>query len=401
MIIKPRILGFICITAHPEGCRRVVEKQINYVQSKDKFNGPKNVLIIGASTGYGLASRIVATVGGGSRTIGVFLENESDGKRTATPGWYNSAAFEQFARRNNYYATSINGDAFSQKTKELTAEYIRRDFKKVDLIVYSVASPRRKHPMTGKISSSVLKPIGAPFVGKTVDVFRDKLIEINIKPATEEEIDDTVAVMGGEDWEMWLEFLSKEDLLAHGVTTVAYSYIGSELTNPIYKNGTIGKAKDDLIKTAERLNERLKILDGKAIISVNKAIVTQASAAIPVMPLYTALLFKVMKSKGVHEDCIEQIYRLFNHLYNSKTESRSLEKIIRLDDLELNSDIQKEVSALWPLITTENLSTITDIESYRNDFYHLFGFGLEDIDYEQDLNPVVNIPSIAESQTQK
>lgn len=395
MIIQPKIRGFICTTAHPAGCQKAVEEQINYVRSKGSINGPKNVLVIGASTGYGLASRIVASFGAGAKTIGVFYEKEADDKRTASPGWYNSAAFEKLAHRQGYYAKSINGDAFSQEIKERTANLIRNDLQQVDLIIYSLASPRRTHPITGHVYSSTLKPIGKPFTGKTVDAFRGEVKEVTIEPATDEEIANTVAVMGGEDWEMWIDYLAKENLLAKGVITVSYSYLGPQLTHAVYKDGTIGKAKDDLKKTSDKLNQKLKALQGQSVISIDKGIVTQASAAIPVVPLYFALMMKVMKENGTHEGAIEQIYRLFHdHLYASHPLPRDAEGYIRIDDLEMKDDVQKRIRELWPQVTTENLAQLTDIKGYCDDFYKLFGFNLEGIDYNAEVDPMVKIESI-------
>ncbi len=394
MIIQPKIRGFICTTAHPAGCFNVVEKQIEYIKSKTPIDGPKNVLVIGASTGYGLASRITATFGSSAKTIGVFYEREADDKRTATAGWYNTVAFENIAHREGHYAKSINGDAFSKEIKQRTADLIRRDLKQVDLVIYSLASPRRVHPTTGQVFSSVLKPIGRNYTSKTVDAFRGEVKEISIDAATEEEINNTIAVMGGEDWEIWMDFLAQENLLADGVKTVAYSYIGPELTFPIYKNGTIGRAKDDLRHSAEKITRALQKQQGEAIVSVNKAVVTQASAAIPVVPLYISLLFKIMKEKGLHEGCIEQIYRLFkNNLYSSSV--RDSEGYIRVDDLEMQRDIQEKIAALWPQITTENLAELTDIEGYREEFYHLFGFNVTGVDYALDVDPNVRVESIA------
>lgn len=395
MIIQPKIRGFICLTAHPEGCKKVVEEQINYVLSQGQFNGTKNILVIGASTGYGLASRIAATFGMGAKTIGVFYEKEADDKRTASPGWYNSAAFEEFAHRAGYYAKSINGDAFSDEIKEQTAELIRQDLGKIDLIIYSLASPRRKDPVTGEVYSSTLKPIGQPFHGKTVDAFRKEVKDVTIEAASAEEIANTVAVMGGDDWQRWIDFLMQQNLLADGVITVAYSYIGPTLTHAIYKNGTIGKAKEHLKKTADHLNQQLKSLSGEALVSIDKAVVTQASAAIPVVPLYISLLFKIMKEKNIHEGCIEQMTRLFkDHLYHKTPPARDAEGYIRIDDLEMRADVQEEIQRLWPMITTENLLQLTDIEGYCDDFYRLFGFKVAGIDYEKDIDPTVSIPSI-------
>lgn len=399
MIIQPKIRGFICTTAHPEGCAEVVSEQIAYVTSKGRFSGPKNVLIIGASTGYGLASRIVASFATGANTIGVFFEKEADDKRTASPGWYNSAAFETLAHGAGYYAKSINGDAFSHEIKKRTAELIRQDLKKIDLIIYSVASPRRTHPDTGQVYSSTLKPIGQAFVSKTVDAFRGEVKDVTILPATEEDVAQTVAVMGGDDWAMWMDFLVQENLLAEGVMTVAYSYMGPSLTHSIYKDGTIGQAKAHLKMTADQLSKKLRVLQGQAIVSVNKAVVTQASAAIPVVPLYISLLFKIMKAKGTHEGCIEQMYRLFkDHLYAAHPQARDAEGYIRIDDLEMQEEVQRQVAALWPQITTDNLQQLTDVKGYCDDFYRLFGFNRAGVDYEAEVDPVVAIESISTTQ---
>lgn len=395
MIIQPKIRGFICTTAHPQGCEQVVREQIQFVKSRGHYQGPKNVLVIGASTGYGLASRIAATFGTHAKTIGVFFEKEADEKRTASPGWYNTAAFEKMAHQDGFYAKSINGDAFSNEIKQRTANLIRKDLGKVDLIIYSLASPRRTHPDTGEIYSSTLKPIGHAFTGKSIDAFQGVVKEVTIEPANPEEVANTVAVMGGEDWEMWIDYLAKENLLADGVKTVAYSYIGPELTHDIYKEGTIGKAKEDLKATADKLDAKLKSLHGSAMISVDKAVVTQASAAIPVVPLYISILFKVMKENGTHEGCIEQIQRLMqDHLYSANPPARDAEGYIRLDDLEMRADVQKKVLQLWPTISTDNLLQETDVDGYRQDFYRLFGFNVAGIDYEKEVDPVVSIPSI-------
>lgn len=395
MMIQPKIRGFICTTAHPIGCFKSIEAQIEYVKSKGQFKGPKNVLVIGASTGYGLASRIVSTFGAGAKTIGVFYEKEAEDKRTASTGWYNSAAFETIAHRENHYAKSINGDAFSSEIKQKTADLIRQDLKQVDLIIYSLASPRRVHPVTGQVFSSVLKPIGRSFTSKTVDAFRGEVKDITLEPATQEEIDNTIAVMGGEDWEMWIDFLKKENLLAEGITTMAYTYIGPELTYPIYRDGTIGKAKEHLAMTAKKLDQKLKAQHGHALISANKALVTQASAAIPVVPLYISLLYKMMKEKGTHEGCIEQIYRLYkDNLYAAQPTARGKDGNIYIDDFEMEKDVQQKIADLWPKVTTENLSQLTDIDGYREEFYRLFGFNLAGVDYEADVDPAVKIESI-------
>ncbi len=393
MLIQPKIRGFICTAAHPVGCAKVIEEQINYVKSQGAFAGAKNVLVIGASTGYGLATRIVSTFGAGAKTIGVFFEKEAEEKRTASAGWYNTAAFEKIAHQENHYAKSINGDAFSHAIKKQTADLIRRDLGKIDLIVYSIASPRRVHPDTAQIFSSVLKPIGRTFVGKTVDPMRGEVKEISLEPATEDEISGTVSVMGGEDWEMWIHFLASENLLAEGVMTLAYDYVGPTLTYPIYKEGTIGKAKEHLLKSAKKLQLFLGKYHGTALISVNKALVTQASSAIPVVPLYISLLYKVMKEQGTHEGCIEQITRLFKDYINNKNKLDN-DGRIRMDDLEMQPAVQQKITELWPKVTTETLPQLTDIEGYRTEFYRLFGFKINGVDETQDIDPGVKIPSI-------
>ncbi len=395
MIIKPKIRGFICTTAHPEGCFKAVEAQINYIKLQTEFSGPKRVLVIGASTGYGLASRIAATFGSDAKTIGVFYEKPAEGGRTASAGWYNSSAFEQIAHHDGHYAKSINGDAFSQEIKDETAALIKNDLEQVDLVVYSLATPRRVHPLTGQVHTSVLKPTDSTFLGKTVDVFRAQVKDITIEPASDEEIADTVAVMGGEDWEMWIDFLSKENLLADDVQTVAYSYIGPELTYRLYKEGTIGQAKINLKSTADKLNQKLKSIHGQAMVSVDKAVVTQSSAAIPIVPLYISILFKVMKANGTHEGCIEQMYRLFNeHLYAENPPARDQDGYIRVDDLEMQEDIQAQVTALFEEITTDTLMELSDLKGYQDEFYRLFGFNMPGIDYDVDVNPIRTIESI-------
>lgn len=395
MIIEPKFRGFICTAAHPEGCYQEVKKQIDYVESTGRFEGPKNVLVIGASTGYGLASRIVSTFGTGAKTIGVFFEKPAAGKRTGSAGWYNTVAFEKLAHEDGYYAKSINGDAFSTDIKEQVADLIQQDLGKVDLIIYSLAAPRRTDPNTGKTYSSVLKPIGDVFTNKTVDPLTGEVKDVSIEPANDDDIENTVRVMGGDDWALWIDYLSERGLLADDVKTVAYSYIGPQLTHAVYKNGTIGRAKDHLFETAKELNKKLSSKGGQAVISVNKALVTQASAAIPVVPLYMSILFKLMKEKGTHEGCIEQIYRLYkDNLYNHPNIDE--EGRIRIDDLEMDPSIQKQIETIWNDINSDNLESLSDIEGYRNEFYHLFGFGLDTIDYKKDVDVNLKIPSIPE-----
>ena len=388
--------GFICLTAHPKGCEQSVKNQIEYVKSKGTIDGAKKVLVIGASTGFGLASRITSAFGSNAATLGVFFEKPAAEGKTATPGWYNSAAFENEAHKAGLYAKSINGDAFSNEVKQEAIDTIKADLGQIDLVIYSLASPVRLDPATGILHRSVLKPIGQPFTNKTVDFHTGKVSEISIEPCNEEDIANTVKVMGGEDWTLWIEALKKENLLAKGATTIAYSYIGPEVTEPVYRKGTIGRAKDHLEATAFTITDTLKDLDGKAYVSVNKALVTQASSAIPVIPLYISLLYKVMKNEGVHEGCIEQIQRLYQQrLYTGNEVPTDDRGRIRIDDWEMRDDIQAQVSKLWKEATTENLEEIGDLEGYRKDFYNLFGFGFEKVDYLADTDETVQVSSIS------
>lgn len=399
MIIQPRTRGFICLTAHPEGAAENIKNQIDYVKSKGEIkNGPKKVLVIGASTGFGIASRISAAFGSGAATIGVFFEKPASEGKLGTAGWYNSAAFEKEAHAAGLYAKSINGDAFSDEIKAQTIDLIKKDLGQVDLVVYSLASPRRTHPKTGVQHASVLKPIEQPFTNKTVDFHSGVVSDISIQPVdSEDDINNTVAVMGGEDWKFWIEDLKTAGVLAEGVKTVAYSYIGPELTYPIYRNGTIGRAKDDLEGTVPTINEILKDLHGISYVSVNKALVTQSSSAIPVVPLYISLLYKVMKEKGIHEGTIEQMQRLFaERLYNNVETPLDEKGRIRVDDLEMRADVQEEVAKLWEQANTENLEEISDIKGYRDDFFQLLGFNFDNIDYDKDTSELVQVPSLAE-----
>ena len=395
MIIEPRMRGFICLTAHPEGCAQNVKNQIEYVKSKGHIDGAKKVLVIGASTGFGLASRITSAFGSGSGTIGVFFEKPPSEGKTASPGWYNSAAFETESHKAGLYAKSINGDAFSNEVKQQTIDLIKADLGQVDMVIYSLASPVRMHPVTGILHRSVLKPIGQTFSNKTVDFHTGLVSQVTIEPANQEDIDNTVVVMGGEDWKMWIDALKKADALANGATTIAYSYIGPEVTEAVYRKGTIGRAKDDLEATAFKITDDLKSLNGKAYVSVNKALVTQASSAIPVIPLYISLLYKIMKAEGIHEGCIEQIQRLFEQrLYSGKEVPTDDKGRIRIDDWEMREDIQDRIKTLWEKATTENLIEIGDLDGYKQDFLNLFGFGFEGVDYNLDTNELVKIPSI-------
>jgi enoyl-[acyl-carrier protein] reductase / trans-2-enoyl-CoA reductase (NAD+) len=392
MIIKPKVRGFVCVTAHPTGCAAHVQEQIDYVRAKGHINGgPRNVLVVGSSTGYGLASRITAAFGSGAKTLGIFFERPSEEGRPATPGWYNSIAFTQAARAAGLYAANLNGDAFSDDIKKQALEIIARDMGPIDLVVYSLASPRRTHPKTGVVHKSTLQPIGAPYTNKTVDTDKGIVSEVTIQPADEAAIADTLAVMGGEDWEMWMQALAEAKLLAPGATAMAYSYIGPHHTWPIYKDGTIGRAKIDLERAARAIDAALKAHgNGRAFISVNKALVTQASSAIPVVPLYISILYKVMKEMGLHEGCIEQMQRLFStHLYDGNQPVLDNEGRVRIDDWEMREDVQAKVAAIWPQVTTENLAQLTDIAGYRAEFLKLFGFGLPGVNYDAEVEPHV------------
>lgn len=387
--------GFICLTAHPKGCEQNVKNQIEYVKSKGKINGPKRVLVIGASTGFGLASRITSAFGSDAATIGVFFEKAPSEGKTASPGWYNSAAFEQEAQKAGLYAKSINGDAFSNEVKQQTIELIKADLGQIDLIIYSLASPVRQHPVTGVLHRSTLKPIGSTFTNKTVDFHTGNVTNVSIEPANEEDIANTVVVMGGEDWSMWMDALKGAGVLAEGATTIAYSYIGPEVTEAVYRKGTIGRAKDHLEATAFEITEKLKDINGKGFVSVNKALVTQASSAIPVIPLYISLLYKIMKAEGIHEGCIEQIQRLYaERLYAGNAVPTDDKGRIRIDDLEMRSDVQERIAKLWLESTTETLVELGDLAGYKQDFLNLFGFGFEGIDYQADVNELFMVPSI-------
>ncbi len=393
MIVAPKIRGFICTTAHPDGCAKHVAEQIAVVRNRGPIsNGPRKVLVIGSSTGYGLASRIAAAFGTGAATIGVFFEKSGDSEKCATAGWYNSAAFENEAAAAGIYARSFNGDAFSDEIKAEVIAAIKEDLGQVDCVIYSLASPRRTHPKTGETFRSVLKPIGQSYTNKNLNTNTGVVDEVTIMPAENNDVAETIAVMGGEDWEMWIDALLAENLLAPGVQTFAYSYIGPDLTWPIYKNGTIGKAKEDLERVQRALDEKLAPLSGKAWVSVNKALVTQASSAIPVVPLYISLLYKVMKEHGTHEDCIEQADRLFRDRYTDP-QPDELGRI-RLDDWEMDPKVQQPVIANWHNVNTENLAGLADIDGYQSSFLRLFGFGLEGVDYDADTDTAMKIPSI-------
>jgi enoyl-[acyl-carrier protein] reductase/trans-2-enoyl-CoA reductase (NAD+) len=391
MIIKPKVRGFVCVTAHPEGCAAHGQEWIDYVKAQGPIaGGPKKVLVLGASTGYGLASRITAAFGSGAATMGVFFERPSEEGRPATPGWYNTIGFTRAARAAGLYARNFMGDAFTNEMKAQVVAAIKADLGQVDLVIYSLAAPRRTHPITGVVHKSCLKPVGTSYTNKTVDTDKGIVSDVTIEPANEAEVADTIAVMGGEDWEMWMNALRDANLLAPGAQSVAYSYIGPEVTWAIYKNGTIGLAKNDLERAAKKIDAQLKLSGGRAFISVNKALVTQASSAIPVVPLYISMLYKIMKAAGTHEGCIEQIYRLFStQMYNGKTPVFDEAGRVRVDDWEMRPEIQAGVVKVWPTVTTENLAELTDIAGYREEFLKLFGFGLKGINYEAETEPHV------------
>ncbi|QZQ48401.1 trans-2-enoyl-CoA reductase family protein [Erwinia persicina] len=398
MIIKPRIRGFICVTAHPEGCKANVAKQIEYVTAQGAIaSGPKKVLVIGASTGYGLAARISAAFGCGADTLGVFFERPGEETKPATAGWYNSAAFEEFATEKGLYAKSINGDAYSDAVKQKTIELIKEDLGQVDLVVYSLAAPRRIHPKTGEVFNSTLKPIGKPLVTRGLNTDKETLTDVALEPASQEEIDGTVAVMGGEDWQMWIDALLEAGVLADGAKTTAFTYLGEKITHDIYWNGSIGEAKKDLDKRVLKIRDTLAAHgNGDARVSVLKAVVTQASSAIPVMPLYLSLLFKVMKEKGTHEGCIEQVYGLFkDSLYNASPILDDTGRL-RADYKELQPEVQDEVARLWQSVTDETLNDVSDFAGYKAEFMHLFGFGLDGVDYAADVNPDVKIKNLVQ-----
>ncbi|MEZ8131021.1 enoyl-ACP reductase FabV [Enterovibrio norvegicus] len=394
MIIKPKIRGFICTTTHPKGCEANVKEQIEYTKAQGPIaNAPKRVLVIGSSSGYGMSSRIAAAFGGGAATIGVFFEKPGTEKKPGTAGWYNTAAFDKFAKEEGLYSKSLNGDAFSDEAKRKAIELIKEDLGQIDMVVYSLASPVRKLPKTGEVVRSSLKPIGETYTSTAVDTNKDEIIQASVEPATQEEIKDTITVMGGEDWELWMQALSDADALADGCKTVAYSYIGTELTWPIYWDGALGRAKMDLDRAASALNDKLSTTGGSANVAVLKSVVTQASSAIPVMPLYIAMVFKKMREQGVHEGCMEQIYRMFSQrLYKEDGTAPEMDdkNRLRLDDWELRDDIQQHCRDLWPQITSENLKELTDYAEYKEEFLKLFGFGVVGVDYDADVNTEID-----------
>ena len=393
MIIKPKIRGFICTTTHPTGCEKNIQAQIEYTKAQGKIEkGPKRVLVIGSSAGYGMSSRIAAAYGSDASTIGVFFEKPATDRKTGSAGWYNSAAFEKQAKEDGLYAKSVNGDAFSNETKQLVIDTIKADLGQIDAIIYSVAAPVRKLPDTGEVIRSSLKPIGETYTSTAIDTNKDVIIEASVEPATEEEVANTVTVMGGQDWELWINALADAGVLAEGVKTVAYSYIGTELTWPIYWNGALGKAKLDLDRASTAIQSQLAALNGEAYVSVQKSVVTQASSAIPVMPLYLSMVIRIMKEKGLHEGCMEQIHRLFTtQLFKADGSAPTTDEArrLRLDDWELRDDVQQACTELWPQITTENLFELTDYQDYKDEFLQLFGFGIDGVDYDAEVEPLV------------
>ncbi|MBZ0331128.1 trans-2-enoyl-CoA reductase family protein [Halomonas sp. ANAO-440] len=402
MIIKPKVRGFICTTTHPVGCEKNVLEQIEATRARglDPSVGPKKVLVIGASSGYGLAARITAAFGYGADTLGVFFEKAGSEKKPGTAGWYNSAAFDRFAKAEGLYSKSINGDAFSHEARDKAIELIQQDMGQVDLVVYSLASPVRKLPDSGELKRSSLKPIGETYRATAIDTNKDVIIEAEVEPATEQEIEDTKAVMGGEDWELWMDALDRAGVLAPGARSVAFSYIGTEITWPIYWHGALGKAKEDLDRAAGEIDSKLKAAGGGANVAVLKSVVTQASAAIPVMPLYIAMVYKIMKEKGLHEGTIDQLNRLFgDRLYSAQGQGGQFDTDdagrLRLDDWELRDDVQQACKELWPKVTTENLFEITDYAGYKHDFLKLFGFERDDVDYDADVNPDVTFDVVS------
>ncbi|MDB5971751.1 MAG: trans-2-enoyl-CoA reductase [Hydrocarboniphaga sp.] len=395
MIIKPKIRGFMCVSAHPVGCEVNVKEQIDYVKARGAVaGGPSRVLVIGASTGYGLAARITAAFGCGAATLGLFYERAGEETRLGSAGWYNSAGFHKFAEAEGLYAKSINGDAYSDEIKHKTIEVIKQDLGQVDLVIYSLASPRRKHPKTGEVFNSVLKPIGAPLTQRGLDTDKVVIKTVTLEAATQDDIDQTVAVMGGEDWQMWIDALAEAGVLAPGAKTTAFTYVGEKVTRAIYWNGTIGAAKQDLDKKVLDIRAKLAVSGGDARVSVLKAVVTQASSAIPVMPLYLSTLFMVMKARGTHEGCIEQIYTLYKDNLYGATPTMDAEGRLRTDYAELDLEVQAEVEKNWDIIENDTIPTMTDFPSYKHEFMRLFGFDIAGVDYEADVDPVVPIANV-------
>ena len=395
MIIKPRVRGFMCITTHPTGCDANINKQIKYVKSNGAIdNGPKKVLVIGASTGYGLASRITAAFGSGAATLGIFYEKEGTDSRPGSAGWYNSAAFHKYADAEGLYAKSINGDAFSDEIKQKTIDTIKQEMGQIDLVIYSLAAPKRQHPVTGEVHNSTLKPSGRDITMRGINTDKEVIQEMSVAAASDEEIANTVAVMGGEDWQMWIDALKGADVLAPGAKTTAYTYLGAELTWDIYWNGTIGEAKKDLDTKAIAINTSMGDIEGEGRVSVLKAVVTQASSAIPVMPLYLSILFKVMKEQGTHEGCIEQIDLLFRESLYGDSPRLDDDGRWRADYKELEPEVQQAVAALWEKVESDNIRELTDFAGYKQEFLQLFGFEVPGVDYEAEVNPEVPIANL-------
>lgn len=394
MIIKPRVRGFMCITTHPVGCDANVKQQIDYIKSRGKVECPKRVLVIGSSTGYGLAARITAAFGGGASTLGIFFEKPGSESKPGSAGWYNSAAFHKYAEAEGLYAKSINGDAFSDDIKQKTIDIIKQDWGQVDLVIYSLAAPRRQHPKTGEVFNSTLKPVGKSVTMRGINTDKEVIQEFSLDAASDEEIANTVAVMGGEDWQMWIDALMAAGVLADGAKTTAFTYIGEKLTWDLYWDGTIGQAKKDLDKKVLGIRDKLKKIGGDARVSVLKAVVTQASSAIPIMPLYLAMLFRVMKEDGSHEGCIEQLYRLYTECLYAGNPRLDDQGRLRVDELELRPEIQQAVANAWAQITTENLNDLTDFAGYKHEFLKLFGFDIEGVDYDADVDPDVKIANL-------
>ena len=391
MQVKPRIRGYICTTAHPQGCAQNVSEQISYIRDGKPIVGARNVIVLGCSGGYGLASRISAAFGCGAKTLGVSYEKEPTEKRPGSSGWYNNLTFDRIAKKDGLYAKTIDGDAFSEKTKKIVVDIARREMEPIDLLIYSLASPVRQHPKTGKLHRSVIKPLGSSFESRTLDLNLNtgdaRVVDVTIDPADSKEAEETVAVMGGEDWQFWVETLSEAGVLAQNFKTVAYTYIGNELTWPIYWDGTLGKAKEDLDRTSKQIQVQLEKggLNCEARVAVLKAVVTQASTAIPVVPLYFSILFKVMKQQGTHENCIQHIHRLFQEeLYGTKEKRLDEKGRIRMDNHELDEQVQAAVSEAWSSIDSSNVKALADIEGFRSDFMRIFGFGIDNVDYDAD-----------------
>ena len=391
MIIKPRVRGFMCITSHPTGCESNVVEQIDYIKAQVPVEGPKRVLVIGSSTGYGLSARITAAFGCGASTLGVFFEKPGTDRKPGTAGWYNSAAFHKHADANGLYAKSINGDAFSDEVKQRAITTIKEDLGQIDLVIYSLAAPRRQHPKTGEVFNSTLKPVGKNISMRGINTDKETIQEFSLEAASEQEIQDTVAVMGGEDWEMWLEALGDAGVLAEGAKTTAFTYIGEKMTWDLYWDGTIGQAKKDLDTKVISIRDSLALSGGDARVAVLKAVVTQSSSAIPIMPLYLAMLFREMKADGSHEGCIEQLYRLFTEGLYTDTPRYDEVGRLRMDELELRPEIQAAIAESWANISTENLRELTDFAGYKHEFLALFGFDIPGIDYEADVNSEVDI----------